>query len=152
MVYCDICTVNASNSNGLSIKLHVVRVCLWLLFCVFRGETEGVSCWRERGVEDPHPSQRNKTTVWNCERRLFQYAYTFICNARNQNLTIVNSVIETGVHWFWWEKEDKQKEADDSGGKSELFYSKYTHYIIGKYYRLTKKEKVAFMSRFDDII
>lgn len=112
MVYCDICIV-----NGLYIKLHVVRVCLWLLFCVFRGETEGVSSWRERGVKDPHPSQRNKTTVWNCERRLFQY--TFIYKTRNQNLTIVNSIIETRVHWFWWEKEDKQKEADDSGGKSE---------------------------------
>lgn len=112
MVYCDICIV-----NGLYIKLHVVRVCLWLLFCVFRGETEGVSSWRERGVKDPHPSQRNKTTVWNCERRLF--LYTFIYKTCNQNLTIVNSIIETRVHWFWWEKEDKQKEADDSGGKSE---------------------------------
>lgn len=104
-------------------KLLAVRVCLWLPFCVFRGETEGVSCWRERGVEDPHPSQRNKTTVWNCERSFFFSIY-ILYNTCNHNLTIVNSVVETGVHWFWWEKEDKQKETDDSGGKSELFYFK----------------------------
>lgn len=33
---------------------------------------------------------------------------------------MVNSIIETRVHWFWWEKEDQQKEANDSGGKSEF--------------------------------